>query len=68
MAAGDAGGLVNVAGIGILAGSDNQEAARRLVDFLLGPEAQQYFADETKEFPLVAGTTAADGGLPPSTR
>ncbi len=64
MAAGDAGGLVNVAGIGILAGSDNQEAALRLVDFLLGPEAQQYFADETKEFPLVAGITPADGGLP----
>ena len=27
-------------------------------------EAQQYFADETKEFPLVAGVSATDGGLP----
>ncbi len=64
MAAGDAGGLVNVAGIGILAGSDNQEEALQLVDFLLSPQAQQYFADETKEFPLVAGVSATDGGLP----
>ena len=64
MAAGDAGGLVNVAGIGILAGSDNQEEALQLVDFLLSPQAQQYFADETKEFPLVAGVSATDSGLP----
>lgn len=64
MASGDAGGLVNVAGIGILAGSDKQELALRLVDFLLSPEAQQYFADETKEFPLVAGVTTTDAALP----
>ena len=62
MAAGDTGGLVNVAGIGILAGSDNQEAALQLVDFLLSPQAQQYFADETNEYPLVAGVAATDGG------
>jgi iron(III) transport system substrate-binding protein len=64
MAPGDAGGLVNVAGVGILASSEKQEQALRLVEFLLGPEAQQYFADETKEFPLVAGVTATDSALP----
>jgi iron(III) transport system substrate-binding protein len=64
LAAGDAGGLVNVSGIGMLATSGKQEAALRLIDFLLGPEAQQYFADETKEFPLVAGVTATDAALP----
>jgi iron(III) transport system substrate-binding protein len=64
MAAGDAGGLVNVAGIGTLASSEKQEMALRLVEFLLGPEAQQYFADETKEFPLVAGVVPTDSALP----
>jgi len=64
LAAGDAGGLVNVSGIGMVSTSGKQEAALRLIDFLLGPEAQQYFADETKEFPLVAGVTATDTGLP----
>ncbi|HEY6531544.1 MAG TPA: iron ABC transporter substrate-binding protein [Acidimicrobiales bacterium] len=58
MAAGDAGGLVNVAGVGILASSEKQEQALRLVEFLLSPEAQEYFANETKEFPLVPGVEA----------
>ena len=64
LAAGDAGGLVNVSGIGMLSTSGKQEPALRLIDFLLGPEAQQYFADETKEFPLVPGVRANDAGLP----
>lgn len=64
MAAGDPGGLVNVAGIGILASSDKQDKALQLVEFLLGPEAQAYFADETKEFPLVEGTVPSDPNLP----
>lgn len=64
MAAGDPGGLVNVAGIGILASSDKQDKALQLVEFLLGPEAQAYFADETKEFPLVEGTVSTDPNLP----
>ena len=48
-----AGTLVNVAGAGVLASSDNQEAARSLVAFLLSPDAQAYFARETSEYPLV---------------
>jgi iron(III) transport system substrate-binding protein len=55
MAAGDPGGLVNVAGVGVLASSDKQELAMQLVEFLLSPQAQEYFANETKEFPLVPG-------------
>jgi iron(III) transport system substrate-binding protein len=55
---------VNVAGIGILASSDKQDKALQLVEFLLGPEAQAYFADETKEFPLVEGTVSTDPNLP----
>jgi iron(III) transport system substrate-binding protein len=47
--------LVNVAGIGILNTTDNSEEAEAFLDFLLSEEAQQYFADETYEYPLVEG-------------
>ena len=52
---GDPGALVNVAGVGILGTSDNAPEAGELLDFLLSEEAQQYFADETFEYPLVEG-------------
>ena len=52
---GDPGALVNVAGAGILDTSDNAPAAGEFLDFLLSEEAQQYFANETFEYPLVEG-------------
>ena len=60
---GDLGSLVNVAGVGQLASSDQPEAAAALVDFLLGEEAQTYFSESTYEYPLIAGV-AADPRLP----
>jgi iron(III) transport system substrate-binding protein len=56
--------LVNVAGVGILQTSRNQKAAQQFVEFLLGKEAQQYFADQTYEYPL-AHSVAANPALPP---
>jgi iron(III) transport system substrate-binding protein len=61
--AGDLGSLVNVAGVGQLATSDQPEAAAALVDFLLGPEAQTYFSESTYEYPLIEGIEA-DPRLP----
>jgi iron(III) transport system substrate-binding protein len=52
---GDPGALVNVAGVGIVGSTDQADAAQQLVDFLLAEEAQTYFAEETKEYPLAAG-------------
>lgn len=60
----DPGALVNVAGVGILKSARHPAAALRAVEYLLSPEAQQYFADETKEYPLAAGVPV-DPGLPP---
>lgn len=59
--AGDVGSLVMPAGAGILAESDKPDAAREFVGFLLTPEAQEYFATETFEFPLIDGVEPAEG-------
>jgi iron(III) transport system substrate-binding protein len=61
---GDPGALVNVAGVAVLRGSDHAEQANRFVEFLLGEQAQSYFAERTKEYPVVAGVPAI-ADLPP---
>jgi iron(III) transport system substrate-binding protein len=53
--AGGPGALVMVSGAGILATSQNKVAAERFLEFMLSPVAQQYFAGQTFEYPLVAG-------------
>ena len=63
-AAGDAGSLVNVAGLGVLAGKADARTGK-LLSFLLGPEAQTYFGSETHEYPLVAGNKVVGQELPP---
>lgn len=56
---GDPGGLVNVAGVGILASAKNTSAAQAFVDFLLSTNGQEYFRDKTFEYPLVKGQPQA---------
>lgn len=51
----DPGSLVNVAGAAEIAGNNQSERAIEFIDFLLSDAAQTYFADETKEYPLVQG-------------
>jgi iron(III) transport system substrate-binding protein len=62
---GDPGALINVVGVGVLKGGDQSAAAEKSVEFLLSEEAQTYFADKTKEYPLAAGVTSKVEGLPP---
>ena len=52
---GDIGGLMNVAGAGVLKSAPNKAAAIALIEFLLSEEAQRYFAEETYEYPLLPG-------------
>ena len=56
--------LVLVSGIGRLATGKNEENALKFIDFLLSPVAQQYFASQTYEYPLVEGVTT-HRDLPP---
>lgn len=52
---GDVGGLINVAGAAVLASSDQENDAHDLLEFLLNEESQEYFANETYEYPLAHG-------------
>jgi iron(III) transport system substrate-binding protein len=58
------GSLVMVAGAGVLNQSDNQESALRFLRFLLSHVAQQYFATQTWEYPLIDGVVTPRGLTP----
>jgi iron(III) transport system substrate-binding protein len=64
LAPGDTGALVMATGAGVLAPSDNQEAAVEFVRFLLSPEAQEHFSVNLHEYALIEGVSAP-GGLTP---
>ena len=53
--AGGPGSIVMVAGAGILSTAQNRVNAERFLQFMLSPVAQQYFAGQTFEYPLVDG-------------
>jgi len=54
----DIGNLINVAGAGILASSDNKPLAQQFIAYLLSRSAQTYFAERTFEYPLLIGMEA----------
>jgi iron(III) transport system substrate-binding protein len=60
-----AGSMINVAGVGVLTTAKNPAAAAEFVKFLLSQEAQQFFANETFEYPLVAGDITVSDILVP---
>lgn len=54
----DLGSLVNTAGVGILASTKHKQQALAFVREMLSTEAQTYFADSSKEYPLAGGVKA----------
>lgn len=55
---GDVGGLLNVAGIGLI--NEVTDEGLAFIEFLLSDHGQQYFSDETGEYPVVAGVPEPD--------
>jgi len=52
---GDAGSMINVAGLGIVDTTKNQNLAENFIDYMLSEDAQRYFATKTYEYPLLEG-------------
>ncbi|GGA56611.1 iron ABC transporter substrate-binding protein [Pelagibacterium lentulum] len=53
--AGDIGNMLNVAGAGVVAASDNQELALQFIEYLLSVPAQQYITTQGNEYPVIPG-------------
>jgi iron(III) transport system substrate-binding protein len=61
---GDIGALLIASTISVLEPAEDDDQAQELVEFLLDEEAQQFFADETFEYPLIDGVEPSEE-LPP---
>jgi iron(III) transport system substrate-binding protein len=64
MAPGDVGGLINVAGIGILKSAPHKAAAQKFVEFMQSEAAEEYFRTKTWEY-LLSKNAMQPEGLPP---
>jgi iron(III) transport system substrate-binding protein len=66
LAANDPGTLILVTAASVLdTAGDRADDAGRLVEFLLSREAQEFFAEETFEYPLASGVEPVVADLPP---
>jgi iron(III) transport system substrate-binding protein len=61
---GDLGALVLVTAVGVLDTADDTDIAEQFVDYLLSRPAQEFYAQETLEYPLAAGVEPAIDDLP----
>lgn len=60
----DAGAMINVAGVAITNTTDQKADVEALIDYLLKQSSQNYFAQETNEYPLVKGIPAPSKQVP----
>ncbi len=58
---GDPGALVNVAGACVLTPAGNAEGAGALLSWMLEPSTQEWFVENTWEYPLVEGVSSPEG-------
>ena len=61
---GDVGSILIPSTVSLAAGAAEDESALELVRYLLSEDAQEYFAAETKEYPLASGVEPADDVAP----
>ena len=53
----DRGTHMNISGAGLVKGAPNKENAIKLVEFLLGTEAQEHIVNNTFEYPMIEGVS-----------
>src|SRR5690606_5227310 len=61
---GGPGSLVMVAGAGRLASGANEANALTFIEYLVSPEAQEYFTTQTNEYPVIEGVAGPEGLTP----
>lgn len=57
---GDTGALVNVSGVGLVNEQEDADG-QAFVDFVLSQDSQEYFRQETHEYPMVSGVEPPEG-------
>ena len=55
----DIGALLIASTVSMIEGTDRTDEAARFVEFMLSREAQEYFSEETFEYPLASGVSPA---------
>jgi iron(III) transport system substrate-binding protein len=61
---GDAGALLNAAGLAVLKTTDQESDAQKFVAYMLEPEAQKYLTEKFYEYPLVQDIPVAQNQVP----
>lgn len=56
----DRGAHVNVSGAGVVRFAKHPEAAQKLLEFLVTPESQSWYAEVNNEYPVVPGAPVSD--------
>lgn len=64
---GDIGALLIASTVSVMEGTEHAAEAGRFVEFLLSEDAQEYFSEETFEYPLAAGVSPAEDLAPLNT-
>jgi iron(III) transport system substrate-binding protein len=65
LASDDPGSVLIITGAAMTKGSEDKTSAEEFLTYLLSPEAQSYFANETFEYPLTPGVDPASA-IPPA--
>lgn len=61
---GDAGAMINVAGVAVMKTTDQRKDVETLISYLLSRRSQRYFSQQTKEYPLRRGMKSPKGQIP----
>jgi iron(III) transport system substrate-binding protein len=61
---GDAGALVNVAGVAVLNTTDQKSDAEKFVAYMLSSEVQKYLTQQFYEYPLMKGIPVSNNQIP----
>ncbi|MUG99161.1 extracellular solute-binding protein [Scytonema sp. UIC 10036] len=61
---GDAGALINVAGVAVLNTTDQKSDAEKFVAYMLSPEVQKYLTQEFYEYPLMKSIPVSNNQIP----